>query len=129
MTKLNLTQEQVEKLEAQTHQLLELAQQQLAEHKAYLREQVIQLHDKGVGHFFKGFSLLTLLVEIKELKLLQTTREEAVRTKKGEDTISIVYDYPDTLYEFLCQPFLPGGISLVASGGISLDDKPAPNKA
>lgn len=125
--KFNLNnQHHTQMLERQVSKLLEDAKQQLAEHKVFLKKEIREYLDKNPN---PHYSLLDLLSEVNEIKLEQAKVEEAVKSKKNNKTISIVYDYPEILYQFLTQPFIPATLSITKQKGIALSEVPSKNKA
>jgi hypothetical protein len=116
-----LSEDKVRKIGEAYEKLCNLAQKQLREYQAYLKVAIAAaLCTSAVRQNDDAVLLL-----IDEIKLSYVTREEAI-VEGGLPTVSVVYEYPDTLYAFLTEDErCPRDISL-RSSGVLLDAQKGP---
>lgn len=103
-----MTKEQAELLGPEYVKIIEAAEQQLSEHKLWLRKQLHELawpNPEAVNAVQDREDLYNAIDEVPKLRL------EAVRMEQDK-TLSAIYDYPDALYSFLMREDCPEAISL-----------------
>lgn len=118
-----------ELLTAEYQLLAETAQQQLNEHKVWLKQRLIEYQQDFMKPTKQAIDVL--IHQVDEIKLESVFPEPNVRTIDDKPTLSIVYTYPDELYEFLTGDLATGEMrdSLLASGRFGLGENKTYNDA
>lgn len=114
-----LTEEQAKKMGEEYERLMKLAQQQLVEHKLWLRAMItdwIVRHEPSINSYMHP-----LLIAVEEISLELATVEPAVK-EDTKPTVSVVYTYPDALHDFLSRADLPLPMRGALRGGITLGE-------
>lgn len=109
--------EQLKKAGPEAHDLLAKAKEQLEDNKRWLER---GLATAGrAGHIPE--SLAQELISDVEAVVLKLIRPEVGLQDLGRPTLTVAYDYPDRLYDFLLSAECPAEIKINLHGAILLD--------
>lgn len=97
-----LTNEQTEKMTQELNALHEVAQQQLAEHKLWIQHQIIGLEPATCDKYCA----------------LATQIEFSTIARENNGTLTVVYEYPDELFDFMESGTIPALKRCVEGGTV-----------
>jgi len=118
MKREEITPEMAEQLGAEYRKLIEQAQEQLTQHRLWLR---LQLCSLGLTETGLDAEQRAQLVEEAGLIKLEMVRLEPSLKEGEKQTVTAVYEYPDALHAFLSRADISEALSIPAQGGMTLD--------
>ena len=116
--KTEITPEQAETLGAEYRKLMELAQEQLVQHRLWLDSQLKHIHPNTYGLTPEAHAQL---IDEAQLIKLEMVRLEPAMKDGDKQTASVVYEYPDSIHAFLSRPDVPRTLSILMQGGMTID--------
>lgn len=112
---VNVTEKKVKSASQESRKMLLLASEQLVEHKHHLKETYRQV----VLHAAHDLPKWDRLVD--GIRLAVVSRDDRIREADGRPTISVIYEYPDELYEYLAGSDAPSELKESLAGGLSIN--------
>lgn len=112
-----LTDEQAARMGEDSRRSLELAHKQLNEYQDALISELADINAMAFGLSPQDHA--ALIEEVREVTM-EVVRIEPAMKESEQQTVSVIYGYPDTLHAFLSRADFKSPYNLTTEGGITL---------